>query len=142
MNLPCCIPNNHTTTHLTFSGTTSSTPDKKCPKLLDLEHKLFNNNKGCVKYCYFFINRCAVNCLNDFPNHLTYHSLTKNNANCAKCTCGRGVTTMVPLNSIPSASSSFTEPILHPVAAILGMSCVQPCCICSPKCTPLHLTKY
>ena len=86
--------------------------------------KPLNHNEGCMKCCHFFVEHHTGTCPNDFPNPLMYRSLTQNDANCAKGTYGRGVATMASLNNmnIPSASSSFTEPILHPVAAVLGMS--------------------
>ena len=117
------IPNNSTASSTFSSG--AHAPRKQCPKLLDSKHKLLNNNEGCVKCRHFFVKHRAANCPNDFPNPVTYRSLTQNDANCTKRTRGRGVAAMASSNNvnIPSASSSFTEPIPHPVAAVLGMSC-------------------
>jgi hypothetical protein len=58
----------------------SSEPQKQCPKLLDSEGKLLNDNKGCVKGHNFFENHHAANCPNNFPNPTTYKTLTQYHA--------------------------------------------------------------
>ncbi|KIM78087.1 hypothetical protein PILCRDRAFT_11524 [Piloderma croceum F 1598] len=73
-------PSHHTpyTNNLPATGASavapaiSSEPQKQCPKLLDSERKLLNNNKGCVKCCNSFENHHAANCPNNFLNPTTY----------------------------------------------------------------------
>jgi hypothetical protein len=55
-----CVPNGYNNINIshsapTFSSTASaSAPHKQCPKLLGSEHKLLNENEGCMKcrHCY------------------------------------------------------------------------------------------
>ena len=74
-----------------MSATNMSTARKQCPKLLDTERKLLNENEGCLK-CqhFFFVEHRAVNCPNDFPSPNTYKSLTQSDVNHAKHGCGKG----------------------------------------------------
>jgi hypothetical protein len=77
------IPNNGNTSSAPTSYAPSA-PRKQCPKLLDSECKLLNENKGCVKCRNFFQDCCAANCPNDFPNPATYKTLMQTDVDCAK----------------------------------------------------------
>ena len=100
----CHIPNN-TATQSTFSGT-ASTLYKQCLKL-DSEHKLLNDNERCVKCYHLSIKQCVATCSNDFPNPLTYCSITQNDANCAKHAHSREVATEI------SVARSHILSIIH-----------------------------
>ena len=125
----CHAPSNNNNISQTvpfMSATNTSTTRKQCPKLLDTERKLLNENEGYLKCRRFFIEHRAVNCPNDFPSPNTYKSLTQSDVNHAKCGCGKGVAAVTFANTVsPSVTASPTsaeQPASHPVAAVLGMS--------------------
>jgi hypothetical protein len=72
------VPNNNTFASMTASTATSASR-KQCPKLLDSECKLLNDNEGCLKCRKFCVDHRTVNCPNDFPNPTAYKTLTQAN---------------------------------------------------------------
>ena len=104
-----CIPNNNNTSTVPFSSATSA-PCKQCPKLLDSECKLLNENEGCVK------------CRNFFPNPTTYKTLMQTDVDRAKHAHTKCVATVTTNPSITNPSASSDKASIHPVAAVLGMS--------------------
>jgi hypothetical protein len=127
----CCISNGNNVANISHSASalpsTATVPCKQCPKLLDSECKLLNENEGCIKCCHVFIDHHAVNCPNDFPNPTAYKSLTQSDVNHTKHGQGKEVAAISTSNASTSttATTSFSsnESIVHPIATILGMSC-------------------
>ena len=118
--------NNNSSQTAPFASTTN-TPSiqKQCPKLLDSERKLLNENEGCLKCRCFFVEHRATNCPNDLPSPTTYKSLTQSDVDHIKCGRGKGVAAVAFSNTAPnsaSAASSSEQPVSHPVVAVLGMS--------------------
>jgi len=106
----------------TSSSAIPSVPCEQCPKLLDSERKLLNDNKGCVKCCHFFVNHHAAECPNDFPNPATYKTLVQADVDHVKCNRSKRVAAVTATTSPEDVSSSSMETPPHPVAAVLGMS--------------------
>jgi hypothetical protein len=119
------FPNNNNTASYTSSAASSApaAPRKQCPKLLDTERKLLNDNERCVKCRRFFVDHRAVNCPNDFPNPVGYKTLSQNDVDRIKHSRGKVVAAISTSNaSALSTSLSSNESTMHPVAAVLGMS--------------------
>jgi len=115
------VPSNNNTSTVPFSST-SAAPRKQCPKLLDSERKLLNENEGCVKCRKFFQDHRAVDCPNDFPNPTTYKTLTQTDVDRAKRARTKRVAAVTTNASVANTSASSDETSVHPVAAVLGMS--------------------
>jgi len=117
------VPANNNSIPSAAAPLSASAPRKQCPKLLDSECKLLNENEGCVKCRRFFVDHRAVNCLNDFPNPAAYKSLTQNDVDRAKRSCSKPLAA-INTNNASTSSTSFSsdESVVHPVAAVLGMS--------------------
>lgn len=108
---------------MSTASSTTSVPCKQCPKLLDMERKLLNDNKGCVKCRKFFVDHRAVNCPNDFSNPIRYKTLTQGNVDHAKRPRGKVAAVSASNTSTLPTSVLSNETTVHPVAAVLGMSC-------------------
>src|SRR6202167_1497175 len=118
------VPNNNNNGFATTTAShATSAPRKQCPKLLDSERKLLNDNEGCVKCRKFVVDHRAANCPNNFPNPTGYKTLTQADVDRAKRNHGKTAAVSMPIAST-SASTSFssTESVTHPVAVVLGMS--------------------
>jgi hypothetical protein len=114
-------PSSHRTPY-TSSSAIPSVPRKQCPKLLDSERKLLNDNEGCVKCRHFFVNHRAAECPNDFPNLATYKTLVQADVDRVKRNRSKRVATVTATTLPEDVSSSSMETPPHPVAAVLGMS--------------------
>jgi hypothetical protein len=99
-----------------------SAPRKQCPKLLDSERKLLNENNRCLKCRKFWVDHRAVNCPNNFPNPATYRSITQADVDRFKRTKIRGVAAVVPTQYASDLLPTASESVMHPFAAMLSMS--------------------
>lgn len=105
--------NNHTGTSSAYSNCSM------LPKLLNSEHKLLYNNKGCLKCHCVFINHCSSNCPNDFPNASKYKTLTQIFVNMIKSHIKKSLAMVVPfeeeeaLASITVVMSSLSNPVVY-----------------------------
>jgi hypothetical protein len=92
---------------------------KACPKLTDGECHLLYDNNGCLKCHHFFVSHRSANCPNDFPNAVTYKTLTQTDVDRAKCIPNPPVAAvMAPFDDMEDPDTHNT----HPVAAVLSSS--------------------
>ena len=116
----CCM--NFLNKPSTSSSAMNSAPHKLCLKLLDSKQKLLNKKDVCLKCRKFVVNHCAVNCPNDFPNPVTYRSITQADIDHFKCIWTQGFVAIAPIQYPSDMLDTVSESIIHPVAAMLGVA--------------------
>ena len=130
-----CVPyNSNNTHHVTTTSTTSSAPHKQCPKLLDSECTLLNDDKGCVKCQNFFENHRAADRPNDFPNPATYRTLTQADVDHTKHLQGKCVAAVTMAMSLADTSSSSS-----PTQLLLSLACLATLSLTLPLMSPTYL---
>ena len=88
------------------------------PKLTDNEHTLLMDNHGCLKCHHLFEYHVSKDCTNDWPDAVTYHTITAAAAKVGKIR--KNVTAAIIPTTGSTASTSTVAAIVtpHPVAYV------------------------